>query len=197
MTVGWEFAREAPTTPSGILTEPPRQFQPRQCLGVRFERPRSRPMIGSSGSSLWRVWDARVCGAMVRPPNRVLLRGFRNRIAERVGNVFRHDLCAENEGVNLNNLETNAAFSEFCERWRGGTGSRVAGCFGARGERRTHVLKNRNVGNSSAIFLRGGGKGCFGGARRAGSAPLFDGGRNTAHGGITTGTNRVGRGCVP
>jgi hypothetical protein len=55
----------------------------------------------------------------------------------------------------------------FSERGWAGTRSVFPGVFWKRCVRRSHVLKNRNVGNSSAIFSRGGENAFWNGARRS------------------------------
>ncbi len=51
-------------------------------------------------------------------------------------------------------FRTNTRFLGFCRSREVRNGSVFPGVFCARCVRRTHVLKNRNVGNSSAIFSR-------------------------------------------
>jgi hypothetical protein len=61
-------------------------------------------------------------------------------------------------------------FFGFFDDFRVGNRHRVPGCFCAWSVRGSHVLKNQNVGNPRVKNSRGGGKGCFGGARDAAGA---------------------------
>jgi hypothetical protein len=65
-------------------------------------------------------------------------------------------------------VERNAGKRGEIARKYAGIEGVIPGVFCARGMRRTHVLKKRNVGNSSAENSRGGKKRVFWGARRRG-----------------------------
>jgi hypothetical protein len=106
-----------------------------------------------------------------------LLRGRRNAFATRGGNGFRAVLWGAKRvaralrcGANRDKRGKRTCFTP-------GTRGRVAGRFWRVRVRRTHVLKNRNVGNSSAIFSRGGENAFWNGARRSHTSWLRGGTR--------------------
>jgi hypothetical protein len=96
-------------------------------------------------------------------PHVVLLRGFCNPVARRVGFGFRPDLGVEKRSRKTRLGGANRGKGGKYAQKRCGTRGRFPHRFWRSDVRRTHELKNRNVGNSSAKNPRGGGKGYFGG----------------------------------
>jgi hypothetical protein len=86
--------------------------------------------------------------------------------------------------------ETYARNHGDFERGCGRTRSVFPGVFGALRERRTHVLKKRNVGNSSATFSRGGKTAFWNGTRRSHISRLR-GGTVVVRGGVARRATRV------
>jgi hypothetical protein len=155
--------------------------------GGRIRSIRPKRGVLHSGSTV--LPSTKHLESMLPSPYEVLLRGCRKGIAGRGGNVFRPLLGRQNRGDKTERPGAHRTFSGFQSRLRGATGGRVPGCFGARSERRIHVLKNRNVGNSSAIFSRGGENG-FGNGARCSRISRLRAGLHVAHEGVLSRATR-------
>ncbi len=118
------------------------------------------------------------------------MRATCNGIAGSVGFRFRIDSGGLKAGHENRGRETYARNHGDFERGCAGTRSVFPGVFGALRVRRTHVLKKRNVGSSSAKFSRGGKTAFWNSARRSHILRLR-GGTGVARGRVARRATRV------